>query len=98
MTVVSQMIAGSLADPKLAPQVLARMEPWLDFAEGAFRRVLGDALPAKEVAYGTITFYLGVNLLSHLDADQERSRALFARLDEAAGLLAGLTGSPGSPG
>lgn len=103
MTVVSQLIAGSLADPKLAPQVLARMEPWLEFAEDAFRRVLGDALPTKDVAYGTITFYLGVNLLSHLDADQERSRALFARIEELSGLVQGLfgevaSGSPGSPG
>src|ERR1700693_3449385 len=45
MTVVSQMIAGSLARPELAPQVVARMEPWLAFAEEAFRRVGGDVLP-----------------------------------------------------
>jgi AcrR family transcriptional regulator len=82
MTVVSQMIAGSLARPELAPQVVARMEPWLEFAEEAFRRVGGNVLPAKELAYGAITFYVGVNLLSHLDPDDERSRAVFARIEE----------------
>jgi AcrR family transcriptional regulator len=99
MTVVSQMIAGSLARPELAPQVLARMEPWLEFAEEAFRRVGGSVLPAKELAYGAITFYLGVNLLAHLDADHERSRAVFARIEELSH-LAGLaaTSSAGSPG
>ncbi len=90
MTVVSQMIAGSLARPELAPQVLARMEPWLAFAEEAFRRVGGDILPPQELAYGAITFYLGVNLLSHLDPDQERSRAVFARIEELSGLAEAL--------
>jgi AcrR family transcriptional regulator len=90
MTVVSQMIAGSLARPELAPQVVARMEPWLEFAEEAFRRVGGNALPAKELAYAAITFYLGVNLLSHLDADHERSRAVFAQIEEVSRLLQAL--------
>src|SRR3954470_19911204 len=38
MTVVSQLVAGSLARPELAPQVLERMEPWLDFAEETIER------------------------------------------------------------
>src|SRR4051812_13390021 len=33
MTVVSQMVAGSLTRPALAPQVLERMRPWLALAE-----------------------------------------------------------------
>jgi AcrR family transcriptional regulator len=84
ITVVSQMIAGSLARPELAPQVVARLEPWLEFAEQALTRVAGGALPlpAKDLAYGVITFYLGVNLLSHLDEDDQRSRALFTRIEE----------------
>src|SRR4051794_26327854 len=31
MPVVSQLVGGSLARRELAPQVLASMEPWLDF-------------------------------------------------------------------
>src|SRR2546423_14458453 len=30
ITVVSQMIAGSVARPKLAPEMLERMTPWLE--------------------------------------------------------------------
>src|SRR4051794_2232646 len=41
LTVVSQMVAGSLARRELAPEVLARMEPWLAFAEETIARVLG---------------------------------------------------------
>src|SRR5207237_2547978 len=33
MTVVSQMIAGSLARPELAPKVLDGMRPWAELAE-----------------------------------------------------------------
>src|SRR5580765_4284083 len=40
MTVVSQLVAGSLTKPGLKPEVLARMEPWIAFAEETIRRVV----------------------------------------------------------
>jgi len=86
MTVVSQMIAGSLARPKLAPEVLSRIEPWFALAADALKRAAGEAIPSNELAYGIVTFYVGLNLLSHLDADLERTRALFARVSEFASL------------
>jgi AcrR family transcriptional regulator len=88
LTVVSQMIAGSLARRDLAPQVLARMEPWLALAEETVTRFLGASV-ARELAPALVTFYLGVNLLSVLD--QGRIDALFARLPELAPLVAALT-------
>jgi AcrR family transcriptional regulator len=83
MTVVSQLVAGSLARPELAPQVLARMEPWLAFAEETIERALAGTplagvVPVDELASAVITFYLGVNLLSNLDG--ARTDALFERL------------------
>jgi AcrR family transcriptional regulator len=96
VTVVSQMIAGSIARPELAQEMVARMEPWIELCEKAIGKVLGwldvpELVPRSELAYAFVTFYLGVNLLTHLDADRTRSDALFARVEELAPLLAGLT-------
>ena len=94
MTVVSQMVAGSLARPELAPAILERMEPWIDLAEEAVAKAVGDtgleaALPARELAYALVTFYLGVNLLSHLDPEGRRTDALFAQVGQLADLVSG---------
>jgi hypothetical protein len=93
MAVVAQMVAGSVARPELAPAVLSRMEPWLELAEAALARALAGTtasagLPVRDLAYAVVTFYLGVNLLTHLDVEHTRTDAVFARLKELAPLLA----------
>ena|SRR5438093_6973588 len=93
ITVVSQLIAGSVGRSDLAPKVLALMEPWIVFAEETLTRILPAGLPTREVAYAVVTFYMGVNLLTHLDADRTRTDALFARASELAPLLGSLFGS-----
>ena len=92
MTVVSQMIAGSVARPELAPEMLARMEPWIELCEEALAKAVSglpvaDVVPLRELAYALTTFYLGLNLLTHLDEDHERTEALVARLQALAPLL-----------
>lgn len=94
-TVVSQLIAGSVARPELAPQVLARMEPWLELCETALGRLADElglraVVPLPELAYAAATFFLGVNLLTHLDPEGNRTDALFERLRELLPLLAAL--------
>jgi hypothetical protein len=94
--VISQMVAGSVSRPELAPAVLERMEPWIELTEEALTKALGDLgglelLPVRELAYAVTTFYLGVNLLAHLDADRARADALFARLETLAPVLASLS-------
>jgi AcrR family transcriptional regulator len=93
MAVVAQMIAASIAKPELAPAMVERMEPWIDLAEEALTKVkervdTSELVPVRELAYVFVTFYLGVNLLSHLDKDGKRTDALFARLRELAPMLA----------
>jgi AcrR family transcriptional regulator len=94
MTVVSQMIAGSVARPALAKGVLARMEPWIELCEDALGKALAplpvaQVVPLRELAYAVVTFYLGLNLITHLDVDRERTEALVMRLQGLAPLLAG---------
>jgi AcrR family transcriptional regulator len=92
MTVVSQMVAGSVARPELAKEVIVRMEPWIELCEDALRKALpsspaAEVVPIRDLAYAIVTFYLGLNLLTHLDEDRERTEALVTRLQALAPLF-----------
>lgn len=89
ITIFTEMVAASLAHGELAPELIVRSEPWLDFVEGAIRKAAGDTplfqlLPAREIAYAILCFYLGVNLMTQLNEDTSRVESLF----EFAGRLA----------
>lgn len=93
ITVFSEMVGASLAHPELGPELIARAEPWLDFVEDAIKKGAGDSpllqiIPPRELAYAVICFYLGVNLMTHLDHDDSRVTALFDLADRV-GPLAG---------
>lgn len=86
VAVVSQMVAGSVTRPDLAPAVLQRMEPWIDLSRDAFRKAarlagLEELVPVDELAYAVAAFYMGLNLATHLEGDHSRADALFARLE-----------------
>ena len=94
MTVVAQMVAGSLSKPELRPQVMARTEPWLAFAEETIRHAVAGTpleplVPVEELASALITFYFGVNLLTGLD-EGRRTDALFDKLEELVPLVESL--------
>jgi AcrR family transcriptional regulator len=95
IAVVSQMIAGSIARPELAPEMIVRMQPWLELCEEVLDKTLAGsplatAIPTRELASAVVTFYLGANLLTHLDPDRARTDAVFARLEELGPLMIGL--------
>jgi AcrR family transcriptional regulator len=105
ITVISELIAGSLARPDLGPEVVARLEPWVELVEEVLSDVLAGSgfagvIQARPLAFAVIALYLGVDLLSHLDQDHSRAEALF----ETAGRLAPLHGAglrllgPSAPG
>ncbi|MDP9225580.1 MAG: TetR/AcrR family transcriptional regulator [Actinomycetota bacterium] len=82
ITVLSEVIAGSLAHPELGPEVVARIEPWIAFAQQAIAKVtqgspLAQVVPSREMAFALVAFYLGVEMLNHLDGNRERAEALF---------------------
>src|SRR5207244_5114441 len=60
ITVVSQMIAGSVARPELAPAVVERMQPWIELCERALRKLrdelaVPELVPIQAVAYAIVT-------------------------------------------
>jgi AcrR family transcriptional regulator len=82
ITVLSEVIAGSLSHPELGPEIVSRMEPWVDFAERAISQVihgsaLAQVLPARDLAFAVVAFYLGIEMLNHLDGNRERAESLF---------------------
>ena len=95
ITIFTEMVAASLDHRELAPELIARSEPWLEFVESAIKKAAGDSpllqmLPPKEIAYGIICFYLGVNLMTQLDADNTRVEALFEVANNLAPILSPL--------
>ncbi len=85
----SELVAAAVTKPELRAEINQRSQPWIDFIAGEWERVLGGSplgklLPAREVAYAAVTFYLGVNLFSVLDEDRRRTEGVF----ELAGSLA----------
>jgi len=96
VTVLVEMIAGASSTPGLGPEVAARIGPWTDFAQRAIEETLagspiGTVLPARDVAYGIVALYLGMEMLSHLNGDRTPSLALFAHAKQLAGLFKEIT-------
>jgi AcrR family transcriptional regulator len=92
VTVLVEMIAGASATPGLGPEVAARIAPWIQFAQRAVDSALADSplgsvLPSRDVAYGIVAMYLGLEMLSHLDGDRAPALALFAHATQLANLL-----------
>lgn len=92
ITVISELIAGSLARPDLGPEVVARMQPWIEFAEGVITEVLAGssfegAVNPRTLAFAVVALYLGVDLLSHLDNDNSRAESLFQMAGTIGGYL-----------
>ena len=90
ITVFTEMVGASLAHPELAPELVARVEPWIEFVERAIQTAAGDnpllqLVPRRDLAYAVVCLYLGVNVMTHLH-DDVRVEELF----DLAGTLAPL--------
>ena len=95
--VVSEMVAGSVANPELGPRVVELMEPWIGLAEeGARRALTGSPFESlatpRELATAAVTFYLGTNLMTQLVPDEagieellETARRLVPLIDATRG-------------
>jgi hypothetical protein len=79
---VQEMVAGGSSVPSLRPEVVARMDPWVQFAESVIARLLRgtfleSVLPTGDFAYAAVALYFGIETLTHLDGDRSRAEALF---------------------
>ncbi|MEW2355436.1 TetR family transcriptional regulator [Spirillospora sp. NPDC029432] len=86
---VQELFAAASTSPRLRAELLEQVEPWVDFAAEAARRLvagttLEDVLPARELGSAAVALFLGVQTLTHLDGDRSRVEALFGVAEPAA--------------
>jgi AcrR family transcriptional regulator len=89
---VQELFAGASSSSRLADGILEQVQPWVEFAEAAVRRLLDGTplerlLPAREVARAVVALYLGLEMLTHLDRDRAQVDALFSAVEPASALL-----------
>ncbi|HEX6673752.1 MAG TPA: TetR/AcrR family transcriptional regulator [Actinomycetes bacterium] len=92
ITVLNELIGACLAYPELRPEIAARVQPWVDFAEDVIVRALADGplaelVPSRDAAFATVALYLGVQMLTHLNGDAAAAESLFATGERVAALL-----------
>lgn len=91
--VLAEVIAGASSVPELGPEIVRRIEPWIDFAAIQIGRALGGSgidgiVPARDAAYALVALYLGIELLAHLEGTTSESDRLFDAARNLGRLLA----------
>ncbi len=88
---VQELVAAATSSTRLAEQIRAETARWQDFAETVLRGLLAETplaalVPARELAVAAVAAYLGLEMLSHVDADRTPPGALFDAAERAAAL------------
>jgi AcrR family transcriptional regulator len=81
ITALGEMVSGGVSDPLLGAEVAARIEPWIGMVERKLEELLaGSPLAAlaspKDLAFGIVSLYFGVDMLSHMERDNSRAESL----------------------
>lgn len=81
VTALGEMVAGGVSDPELGSAVAARIEPWIELVQDKIDQLLGDSalrslLTPRDMAFGIVAAYFGVDMLSHLQQDGSRAESL----------------------
>ncbi len=106
MTVISELIAGSLSEPDLGRGIVERMQPWIGFVQEVITKLIRNTpfemmIPTREAASALVAFYMGVNLLTRLEPDRSSVDPLFETARRFAPLispmLAGVAENPQDP-
>ncbi len=83
ITALGEMVSGGVSDPVLGAEVAARIEPWIAMVERKIEELfanspLGALVPARDLAFGIVAAYFGVDMLSHMQRDHARAESLLA--------------------
>lgn len=99
VTALGEMVSGGVSDPLLGAEVAARIEPWIEMVERKLEQLLeGVPLPLRaliplstaDLAFGIVSAYFGIDMLSHLRRDHSRAESLLELVDRMAALLEGV--------
>jgi AcrR family transcriptional regulator len=89
---VQELIAAANTSTSLAEEVRASTAVWQDFAASTIQRLIDGTpfaalLPVREAATIAVAAYLGVEMLSHLDANRTDPATLFDAAEHAAAMV-----------
>jgi AcrR family transcriptional regulator len=104
LTAVQEIVAALAFDNELGAEILARMQPWFDFATELASRILagtplGGAVDPAVVGSSVIALYLGQEIVGRMRrGDTGGSQAMLAILSEAAPWIDGLLGKAARSG
>ena len=87
---VQELIAG--ASSRLADEIRGEVLHWRELAEEVITRVVRGTpfeqlVPARLAAQAAVAFYLGMEMLNHLEADVDDPASFFAAANQAAAVL-----------
>jgi hypothetical protein len=93
---LAQMLAAAAGGGTLGTAVADRTAPWVDVAEHAVRRFVGDSpfgvVEPRDIALGLIAFFVGLELLDEVDSERFDTSGLLERTTALVTLLAGTFG------
>ncbi|MEM7275037.1 MAG: TetR/AcrR family transcriptional regulator [Actinomycetota bacterium] len=87
------IVAGWSSSSEMGKRVLVPLQEWDELVEAALQRALAGTpfaqiVPTKDMAHAIAAMFIGIELISRLDRDDERTDSLFAALSTAAKLAA----------
>lgn len=103
ITVLAELVASALAQPELGARITELMEPWVRLTQDTIDRFvrgtfLEPMIQTGAIAQALVAFYLGIEMLYHLDRDRSRTDALFAMFKALAPIAAPFLASSPQPG
>jgi AcrR family transcriptional regulator len=92
ITVLGEMVSGGVTDADLGAEVAARIEPWIAMVERKLEELLAGTpfevlASSRDLAFGLVALYFGVDMLSHMQGDQSRAQSLLDLATRLSALL-----------
>lgn len=89
---LGEMVSGGVSDPFLGAAVAARIEPWISMVERNLEQLLANSplralASPKDLAFGIVSLYFGVDMLSHMGREHRRAESLLDLATRLAALL-----------
>lgn len=81
VTVLGEMVSGGVSDAMLGAEVAARIEPWIAMVQSKLEQLLTESplrslVSPRDLAFGIVAGYFGLDMLSHLQRDWSRGGSL----------------------
>ncbi|MFI5906009.1 TetR family transcriptional regulator [Dactylosporangium sp. NPDC051541] len=94
---VQQLVVGGASSTRLAEGVRAEIDRWEAYGESLLLRLIAGTpfeglVPARAVASAVMAFYLGLEMMTHIDGDRARVESVFAAVEPLAAMLGQLPG------